>query len=695
MGRSAGDDFERGRQVGKYELVTRLSVGGMAELYLAFLRGPGGFKKFVALKMILPDIARDESFIKMFLDEARLTAALSHPHIGQVYELGHDRASGALYLVMEYVAGQTLAAVEARAHRQGLRLPVGFSCRVIHDACLALHSAHTFVDATGHARSIVHRDVSPANLMVSYGGAVKVIDFGIARARGRLVRTQVGTVKGTAGYMSPEQALDEPLDARSDVFSAGMVLYELLAGAPPFAELQGTQLMQALAVKDVPHLASVAPQVPAALADVVMSALTRDVAARCPSARDFARRLEAACPELFDEGRVAEWMRTLFPDTIELSRQLLESAGADEPPGPLIHKTAAALQEATAPSHPALPEEEAHAKGRTAGVLVAGAVVAALLGVAYVGLTWESAEAPVADPAMRALEDQVMPQLHMALAARDVTRARQLITSCQLRGQPCPAAQALLPQVEAEEAKRAGAQARATAAPGPAEAAPGSAGCRLDDARALIRQLDFEGATARLRACTSGTGLDPQAEQLLVELGKNPHAREALLQAQAELEAGRLSEARGELWFVPAKGVWKEPRAALEAKLRQAAVDRGGVGPKGKVVTVDDAAPRLPAPAPAPPAPRASTAEQRYLDSANEQLAQGDPGGAAATLRGCTQAVPSSAECEYRLGTTLARAGDPGGAFRAYKHFLDLARASDARVPKVRQLVRDYEASGR
>lgn len=703
MARRAGDDFERGRKVGKYELVTRLSMGGMAELYLAFLPGPGGFKKFVALKMILPDVRRDEAFIKMFLDEARLTAALTHPHVAQVYELGHEDTTDELYLAMEYIAGQPLAEVQRRAREQGVRLPVGFSCRVVHDACLALHSAHTFVDAAGVARSIVHRDVSPSNIMVSYAGTAKVIDFGIARAHGRLSRTQVGKVKGTLGYMSPEQALDEPIDARTDVFAAGLVLYELLSGQPPFAELDGTRLAEVMATRDVPPLGPLAPSLPPGLADVVMSALTRDVARRCPSARELARRVEAACPQMFDEEKVAAVMRELFPDTIELSRQLLESAGAAEVKGPVIEQTVAALQRATRREHrvpdeapPTSPTAEApSAKGFNAAVLLAGVVIIGLLGGAYVLLTHEAEAAPELDPAIAALEAELMPQLHMALAAQDVTRARQLIDACQVRNLVCPHAQALVPKVQALEAKRAEAKAQAKA-DAEAERAVNDAApkapvaCDLDAAKALIRVVDLDAATAQLRACTTPTGLDPRAEKLLAELGKSAMTRDSLVRARAAIDAGDLKEAKGHLAVIPSKGVWREPKAYLEKRLRDAAVDRGAVGPKGKVLVVKNGTP-----APSPTAAPASTPEARFTQTADEKLAAGDVSGAVTSLRACTQALPTSAECEVRLASALARSGDPGGAYRAYKRFLELAKPTDPRVPKVTRLVMDYERSAR
>ncbi|MEW5737535.1 MAG: protein kinase [Myxococcota bacterium] len=718
MARPHLDDFQRGHRVGKYELVTRLSVGGMAELYLAFLRGPGGFKKFVALKMILPDIRRDEDFIKMFLDEARLMAALDHPNLGQVYELGHEPETGELYLAMEYLAGTTVFDAHHRARAKGEVLPVGFSCRVLRDACLGLHAAHTFVDARGAARPIVHRDVTPGNVMVTWAGRVKVIDFGVARAPGRLARTQVGLVKGTAGYMSPEQATDQPLDARSDVFSAGMVLYELLAGAAPFAGVQGRRLLEAVAARDVPPLARVAPSTPPALADAVMTALERDLARRCPSAKEFARRLEAACPGLFDEERLAAELRVLFPDGVELSRALLESADRGEAQDRELEALATRLREVTAPRAQALPEPPPAAAGaaprraadvhegpsgdtatRGAGseppqerrhLLVGlGLALCLVLGVGYAltSMEGEEASAPADEgdtKEMKAMEAQVMPQVHTALAARDLTRARQLIESCQVRGKPCPAAVALLPQVEAEAAKRAAKEE----SPPTSEAAVAPGACELDAAHAALREVDFERAAGLLRACTTSTGLDPRAEKLLAELGKSSMHKKTLLKARDALEAGNVKEAESQLSLVPKRGVWLEIREALLQRLKRAKAERSaGAGPRGKVLEVGNAA------GASAPAAKPTTMEQGFLDSAAGQLARGQVEGAVATLRACVTAQPRSAECEYQLAQALARAGDPGEALRAYRRFLELARPSDARVPRVKQVVADFDAA--
>jgi serine/threonine-protein kinase len=326
-------DFDRGKVIGKYEILTRLSVGGMAELYLAFLPGPGGFKKFVALKQILPDVKADDVFVRMFLDEARITAALSHANIGQVFDLGEDPSSGELYLAMEFIAGQNLEQVLRRAARNETPIPVGFAARIVRDACLGLHYAHHFVDPTsGTPMPIIHRDVSPKNVMVTYTGDVKVIDFGIAKARGRLNRTHVGVVKGTSGYMAPEQVRNEPLDGRSDLFAAAVMLHEMVCGERLFTAATDTAMMMKIAEAEAPDPSTVNPAVSAEFARVILKALSKSKDRRFATGKEFARAIEQSCESMFDEDQVAEVMRRLFADKVVLTRSILELADQERDP---------------------------------------------------------------------------------------------------------------------------------------------------------------------------------------------------------------------------------------------------------------------------------------------------------------------------------------------------------------------------
>ncbi|WP_224362020.1 serine/threonine-protein kinase [Hyalangium versicolor] len=324
---SAGADPYRGRKIGKYEILTRLSVGGMAELFLAFTSGPGGFRKFVALKQILPDVKTDE-FVKMFLDEARITAAFSHPNIGQVFDLGLE--DDELYLAMEFLPGQNLEQVMVAASYTR-PLPVGFAARVARDVCLGLHYAHHFTAPSGRKVAAVHRDMAPRNVMITYDGVVKVIDFGIAKARGRIARTHVGMVKGTSGYMSPEQVRGQELDGRSDLFTAGVLLHEMLCGQRLFNTTDEDAMMRQIANADVAPPRDLNPDVPEALDAVVVRALEKDPARRFATGREMAKAIETAMGlQLFDEEAVAELMQALFAEKRLKTLALLDYASHDD-----------------------------------------------------------------------------------------------------------------------------------------------------------------------------------------------------------------------------------------------------------------------------------------------------------------------------------------------------------------------------
>src|SRR5581483_2747076 len=206
----------------------KLGSGGMSEVFLAWQQAVGGFKRPVVVKRILESVKRNEEFLRMFVKEAKITAALSHGGIAHLYELVHE--DDELFMVMEFVPGATLVEVARACHVAHEPIPIGFSMSVLRDTATALHYAHTFVDPAGRSRPIIHRDIAEKNIMVGLDGAMKLLDFGIARQLDVEGRTQVGTVKGTAGYMSPEQVRGEKLDARSDLFSLGVVLHECLTG---------------------------------------------------------------------------------------------------------------------------------------------------------------------------------------------------------------------------------------------------------------------------------------------------------------------------------------------------------------------------------------------------------------------------------------------------------------------------------
>ena len=213
---------------GKYWLLERINVGGMAEVFKAKSYGVEGFEKLIAIKRILPSIAEDEDFITMFIDEAKIAVQLNHANIAQIFDLG--KIDESYFIALEFVHGKDLRTIWDRHKRRGLRLPIPMSVYVISRVLEGLDYAHRKKNAGGEELNIVHRDVSPQNVLVAYEGEVKIIDFGIAKAANKASKTQAGILKGKFGYMSPEQVRGLPLDRRADIFSAGIILYELLTG---------------------------------------------------------------------------------------------------------------------------------------------------------------------------------------------------------------------------------------------------------------------------------------------------------------------------------------------------------------------------------------------------------------------------------------------------------------------------------
>jgi serine/threonine protein kinase len=315
-------DAYSGRKLGKYEVLCRLSTGGMAEIFLASQRGLAGFRKLVVLKQILPDIAGEEEFVQMFLDEARVTAAFNHPHIAQVFDL--DVADGELFLAMEFVPGATLVEVAKACRAASEPIPIGFSLEAVRDTALALHYAHLFTDPLGRPSTVIHRDVAEKNIMVTYEGVTKLLDFGIAKNLARKSRTQIGMVKGTSGYMSPEQILGEELDPRSDLFSLGVVLHECLTGLRLFHAKTPEAGAGAVLHGQVPPPSRANRAVPPELDAIVLKALSRKREDRYTTTLEFARALERAVgPLIWHPEQSAELIQRLFADRRDQTRQLL------------------------------------------------------------------------------------------------------------------------------------------------------------------------------------------------------------------------------------------------------------------------------------------------------------------------------------------------------------------------------------
>jgi serine/threonine-protein kinase len=276
-----------GSFVDRYQLVCHIGDGGMAHVWAAQQRGAHGFEKLVALKVIHSRFAADAAFRAMFVDEARLVSSLRHPNVAQVIELGE--ASSLLYLAMEYVDGESLFSLLAPQRT----VPLPIALRIAADTCAGLHAVHGLVDGSGRSRNVVHRDVSPQNLLLGSSGEVKLIDFGIAQARDRTAAaTEVDAVKGKARYMAPEQARKEPLGPYTDVFGVGATLFRMLSGRAPYAAETDLETLRALIDKRAPAH-RLPDDLPARVVDAIERAIAVDVADRFRDAREFGDALES------------------------------------------------------------------------------------------------------------------------------------------------------------------------------------------------------------------------------------------------------------------------------------------------------------------------------------------------------------------------------------------------------------------
>jgi serine/threonine-protein kinase len=305
--------------LGRFLVVDEIGRGGMASVHLGRMDGPGGFQRWVAIKRIHPHLARNEQFVDMFLDEARTAAGISHANVAQVFELGKDDDS--YWLAMEYLHGEPLREVLRRAEVLRWRLHPALAARICADAAAGLHAAHELRRKDGSPLGVVHRDVSPHNLFITYDGHTKVVDFGIAKGADRLsMETGAGILKGKLAYLSPEQASGGVVDRTTDVFALGIVLWEMTTGRRLFRS--DTDLETLMKVMDgvVPRPSTIVPGYPPELEACVMKALARSKPDRYPTARDFARGLEqylVRSGQLVGVEEVAQLLRGLFADRIE------------------------------------------------------------------------------------------------------------------------------------------------------------------------------------------------------------------------------------------------------------------------------------------------------------------------------------------------------------------------------------------
>lgn len=288
---SVGSGALVGRKLGKYELLHLLAVGGTAEIYLARIAGEAGFEKYVVVKSLLDHLADEEEYVKMFLDEARLGAQLDHSNIVQTLELGEHR--GRYFMAMEYLAGMSLAQLARKTQERvpGGYMPVDLVLGLAAQVCSGLHYAHRKAATSGQPLNLVHRDISPQNLVVSFDGVLKIVDFGIAKADVRDTNTRSGTIKGKFAYMSPEQCLAKDIDNKTDIFALGVILHELLTARRLFKRTTTFETYEAIVKGNVPKPSAINPRLDRVLDDVVMTALQYRPADRYESAEAFGQSL--------------------------------------------------------------------------------------------------------------------------------------------------------------------------------------------------------------------------------------------------------------------------------------------------------------------------------------------------------------------------------------------------------------------
>ncbi|MEZ4336257.1 MAG: protein kinase [Sandaracinaceae bacterium] len=325
-------------EVGPYELLTELAQGGMGRVYLARERGESGFTRLVALKRIHDHLAREKAFVHMFLDEARIASRIQHPHVCTVFDFG--RAGDAYFIAMEYLRGLPLSEVlrELGTKPQSASpARYAIAAHLLSQACEGLHAAHELRDAEGKLLQVVHRDVSPHNLFVGFDGTLRVLDFGIARAVDRISESTTGRVKGKFAYMAPEQALGREVDRRTDVFSIGVVLWELCTLERLFKRDSPAETVLNVVHETTPRPSERVPDVPPELERICMRALAKDPDQRYANARQMGRALVRAAAAIgppITAGDVADFMAELFPGAPEQSLKLLETHAADSDRGP-------------------------------------------------------------------------------------------------------------------------------------------------------------------------------------------------------------------------------------------------------------------------------------------------------------------------------------------------------------------------
>jgi len=658
------------RTVGRYALERKLAVGGMAEVWLARAQGPGGFSKQVVVKRVLEHLAAEPRFVEMFLHEASLVAQLDHPHIVQLFDFGEEE--GTHYLAMEYVDGPSVKGLVQAVKAAGAQVPFAVAARLLAQACEGLAHAHDAKDAqTGQPLGLVHRDISPDNLLLSRAGMVKVADFGIAKSVVQKHRTKTGMVKGKLAYMSPEQLKAEPLDRTADVYALGVVLYELLTLARPFNAKGTAELMRAVVSEPVVPVRTRRAEVPAELARVAEKALEKERGRRFTDCRDMQRALEGwlvRSGQSVSGWDVARWMEGLasgVEGTAEFTPE--ELTGEVALPGADGGTDAPGTTQEGADEAPPGPADAGHPRAWRAGLamalvllLAAGAVLVTRedAGVEVPPPARPSAAAPAA-PATEGPSPELPPALEKAKA-----HVRLLGEEASCGG--TPGARRLLEQYDglvrqAEEGRRGKAELEVIS------------GLRMFPARVDAEcSAQNEARVERMELEASLAGLVAK----VTDAERTAGARPACPRTELAARRSALEQALTSL-----KVPERDKRVPVEPALREE-------GAKAEALLVRCRG----AQAPGAPGQWDTADAQSQLVRGTEAIKVNDLGQALAAFRQCVGLDPAFAQCWRGLGVVYARTERPSEGAAAYRRFVELA-PNDPKAPAVRVMLREYQRS--
>jgi len=333
------------QRFGKYVLLDRIAVGGMAEIFLARQEGLEGFEKTIVIKRIRPHLSSQKSFVKMFLNEAKLAAQLNHPNIVQIYDLG--KIADSYFIAMEYIFWRDMRRIIPKAEGMDIAFPLVYAVKIASSVCEGLYYAHQKSDLYGNPLNIVHRDVTPENIFVSFDGTVKILDFGIAKAANQIEQTRAGEIKGKLSYMSPEQCMGKVLDQRSDLFSLGVVLYEWITGYKLFTGDSEVAILKTITEGKIYPPSYFKPDIPEAVERILMKTLEKDRDQRYASAWDLQYDLDRfLSSHEFTPSNIhlANFLKQLFSDELEEERRRLLARAEQPVPPPVQSEDAPPLE---------------------------------------------------------------------------------------------------------------------------------------------------------------------------------------------------------------------------------------------------------------------------------------------------------------------------------------------------------------